>query len=160
MYLKMGKAILAGNPISYFPNGYPLLVAFVTLISGSYTLSALVVINITAQILTLLIAERILFRIGLEEKLRLIIIFLIAFFPDQLSRVRFIMTEPLSVLLVMLSIYLFIRKKYYLSGFTAYFSYLFRPSLILFAPILIFYQIYKGKKIRRSQDDYWFCCWV
>ena len=145
-YLKMGKAILDGKPISYFPNGYPLLVALVTFISGTYNLSVLVTINIAAQILTLLIAERILFKIGIEEKVRLIILFLIAFFPDQLSRVRFIMTEPLSVLLVMLSIYLFITKKYYLSGFSAYLSYAFRPSLILLLPILVFYQLYKGEK--------------
>ncbi len=146
MYLKMGKAILDGNPISYFPNAYPLVVALVTFFSGSYTLSVLVAINIAAQILTLIIAERILFEIGIEDKTRLLIIFLIAFFPDQFSRVRFIMTEPLSVLSLMLCIYLFISKKYLLAGFTAYLTYSFRPSLILFIPILILYQIYKGNK--------------
>ena len=37
MYLKMGRAILDGKPISYFPNGYPLLVALVNSFSGFYT---------------------------------------------------------------------------------------------------------------------------
>jgi hypothetical protein len=147
MYLKMGKAILDGKPISYFPNAYPLLVALVTFISGSYTLSVLVIINIASQILTLFIVERILVHFNLEEKSRLIIVTMIAFFPDQFARVRFIMTEPVSVLFLMISIYLFISKKYLLTGFISYLTYSFRPSLILFTPLILLYEFYNGNRI-------------
>ena len=143
MYLKMGQAILDGKPISYFPNGYPLLVALVNLFSGYYTPTVLVIINIAAQILTLFIAERILLYFDLSDRIKIAAILLLAFYPDQLSRVRFIMTEPLSVLLMMLSIYLFLEKKYYLTGFLSYIVYAFRPSLLLFAPFVIIYQLYK-----------------
>ncbi|MDP2364739.1 MAG: hypothetical protein Q8M94_13350 [Ignavibacteria bacterium] len=146
MYLKMGKAIIDGEPISYFPNGYPLLVALTTLFFGNYTPTVLMIINIAAQILTLFIAEKILAQFELEGKVKLIVIVLIAFYPTQLSGVRFIMTEPLSVLIIMLSIYLFFTKKYSLFGFTSYLAYSFRPSLILFVPIVIIYQLYKGSK--------------
>lgn len=146
MYLKMGKAILDGNPISYFPNGYPLIAALVTLIFGIYTPTVLVIINIAVQVLTLFLAERILSHFGFGEKVKLIVVFLIAFYPDQLSRVRFIMTEPITVFLMMLTIYIFIKRKYYLTGFLSYLVYTFRPSLILFAPLIIIYQLYKKNK--------------
>lgn len=71
---------------------------------------------------------------------------MITFFPTQLSGVRFIMTEPITVLLMMLSIYFFFKKKYYLSGFTSYLTYSFRPSLLLFAPLVIIYELYKRNK--------------
>jgi hypothetical protein len=56
------------------------------------------------------------------------------------------MTEPLSVLFLMLSIYLFITKKYFLTGFISYLTYSFRPSLILFAPLIIIYEFYSGER--------------
>lgn len=146
MYLKMGTAILDGNPISYFPNGYPLLTALVSLIFGINTPAVLVIINILVQILTLIIVERILSHFKLDEKVKLISVFLIAFYPDQLSRVRFIMTEPITVFLMMLTIYLFFKRNYYLTGFVSYLTYTFRPALILFAPLVIIYQLYKGNR--------------
>ena len=69
----MGQAILSGNPISYFPNAYPIVVAIVTFFSGSYHQIVLVLLNVAAQILTLFILERILAHFNLEEKIRLII---------------------------------------------------------------------------------------
>ena len=142
----MGQAILSGSPISYFPNAYPLLVAVVTFFSGSYNQTVLVLINIAAQILTLFIVERILVHFNIEEKTRLIILVIIAFFPDQFARVRFIMTEPVSVLCLALSIYLLITKKYLLSGFVSYLTFSLRPSLILFAPLIVIYELYNGNK--------------
>lgn len=145
-YLKMGQAILDGKPISYFPNGYPLLVALVLLTSGMSAPAVLVIINIFAQIISLFIAERILNYLNLAEGIKLIAVTLLTFYPDQLSRVRFIMTEPLTVLFILLSIYLLFSKKNFWSGFFAYISILYRPSLILFVPIVIIYQFYKNNK--------------
>jgi hypothetical protein len=45
------------------------------------------------------------------------------------------------------SIYFFIKDKYFLSGFLSYLSYSFRPSLLLVAPLLIIYKLYKGDRI-------------
>jgi hypothetical protein len=46
-YLKMADAILEGKPFSYFPNGYPLLIAFVKAIAGnSYLVEILLFLNV------------------------------------------------------------------------------------------------------------------
>lgn len=143
MYLKMGHAILAKKPVSYFPNGFPLLIALVILVAGAKAKAVLVIINIAAQIITLFITERVLFKAGINKTVVIVAVFLSAFYPDQVSSVRFIMTEPLSAFLMMLAVYLIFKERYYTAGLAAYITYSFRPSLIFFAPVIILYLLLK-----------------
>lgn len=136
MYFDMANGILHGKPISYFPNGYPLLLAGIVKLSASNAGLIAVLLNIIVQIASLIIIERILSNFKVRHAAILLIVILTAFYPNQVSRVRFIMTEPVSVFLILLSILFYIKNKFTLSGFTGWLAYSFRPSLLLVSPFI------------------------
>src|SRR3972149_2928147 len=64
-YLDMAAAILAGEPMSYFPNGYPLLIALLSILVGTAALpQALMVFNIVASTVVVCLTGLIGSRIG------------------------------------------------------------------------------------------------
>lgn len=137
MYFDMANGIISGKPISYFPNGYPLLLAGIVSLSVTNAGLIAVILNIILQIASLIIIERILSKFKVRRASILLILILTAFYPDQVSRVRFIMTEPVSVFLILLSILFYIKSNFSLSGFAGWLAYSFRPSLLLAAPFII-----------------------
>jgi len=140
-YLIMAEGILNGNPISYFPNGYPIFIAFISLFTGSFLPVTLVLINILVQIITLIFVYKILKSFNVNDYLILIIVFIIALYPNQVSRTRFIMTEPISVLILVSAIYFYIKSYFFTAGLLGCILITFRPSLILFIPFLIVYEL-------------------
>ena len=142
-YFNMANGILNGNPISYFPNGYPLLLAGILSISFTHADLISVSLNIILQIASLIIIEKILTFYKIDYATILLILLIITFYPNQVSRVRFIMSEPASVFLVLLSLLLYIRNKSTFSGFTGWLSYSFRPSLLLVSLLIIIRDLLK-----------------
>lgn len=143
MYFKMANGILHGKPISYFPNGYPLLLAGIVLLSDANAGLIAVLLNIIVQIASLIIIERILSTFKVRRAAILLILILIAFYPNQVSRVRFIMTEPISVFLISLNILFYIKNQFTLSGLTGWLTYSFRPSLFLVAPFIFIKDLWR-----------------
>jgi len=146
IYLNMAEGIIEGNPISFFPNGLPLFLAGIMLLAEGSTTLILVVLNIAMQILIIIMLEKILTRYNVEEKVRLLVVLLITFYPHLVSNVRFIYTETSSLFLIVLSIWLYTWQKYPASGFIGYLSFTFRPSLLLVLPFIIIYDFFRKKK--------------
>ena len=146
IYLNMAKGIIDGKPISGFPNGFPLFLAGIMLLAEGSTQVILVVLNIVMQILVVLMIEKILTRYNVEEKVKLLVVLIIAFYPHIVGNVRFIYTESSALFLIVLSILLYTWQKYPASGFIGYLSYTFRPSLFLVLPFIIIYDFFRKKK--------------
>ena len=146
IYLNMAKGILNGNPISFFPNGLPLLLAGIMLVAEGNAQVILVVLNIVMQIFVVLMLDKILIRNNIDEKVRLLVALIITFYPHIVSNVRIIYTETSSLFLIVLSILLYTWQKYPASGFIGYLSYTFRPSLFLVLPFIIIYDFFRKKK--------------
>ncbi len=146
-YLKMAKAIIDGNPLHYFPNGLPLLLAGIMLIAPDNVPVIVVLLNIVLQIAAVILMEKILSRYNIDEKIRLIIIFIIVFYPHQVDSVRLILSEIPALFLIMLSLMFYSYGKYPACGFTGYLAYTFRSTLFFVLPLIIIYDFFKGKKI-------------
>ena len=146
-YIKMAKAIVDGNPISFFPNGFPLLLAGTMFLSPGNFPVLIVLLNIVMQIAAVILMEKILSRYNIEEKTRLLIIFIIAFYPNLVNNARLILTESTSLFLIVLSLLLYTYGRYPASGFAGYLTYTFRPSLFLVFPFIIIYDLFRRKKI-------------
>jgi hypothetical protein len=146
LYLKMAKGIVDGNPISFFPNGLPLLLAGIILLNAGSATTILVVLNIVMQLLVIIIIEKILTIYNVEEKVKLLTVLIVTFYPHIVSNVRFVYTECSSLFLIVLSIFLYTFKKYPASGFAGYLAYTFRPSLFLVLPIIVIYDFFLKKR--------------
>ncbi len=142
----MAKGIIEGNPISFFPNGLPLLLSGIMLLDEGSATVVLVVLNIVMQIFIIVMIERILAHNNVVEKVKLLVVLIITFYPHIVSNVRFIYTETSSLFLIVLSILLYTYQKYPASGFIGYLSYTFRPSLFLVLPFIILYDFFRKKK--------------
>ena len=146
MYLNMAKGIVNGNPISFFPNGFPLFLSGIMFLAEGSATTILVVLNIVMQMLVIIMMERILTVYNVEEKVKLMAVLIIAFYPHVVSNVRFVYTESSSLFLIVLSILLYAFQKYPASGFIGYLSYTFRPSLYLVVVFMIIYDFFWKKK--------------
>ena len=147
----MGRAILDGNPISYFPNGFPLLIAGIMLISAAYTPVIIVSLNIILQLAVMILIEKMLTAFNVEKKVRLVILFIISIYPHQVSTVRFIMTESVSTFLILLTIFIYSNKRLILSGILGYLSFAFRPTFLLATPLIIIYDLINKNKKRAAK---------
>ncbi|MCK9210018.1 MAG: hypothetical protein M0P61_04185 [Ignavibacteriaceae bacterium] len=135
-YIAQAEAILNGNPVSSFPNGYPMLIVLTILIGGKSLLYFLLIaINFIAQILSGVILYKTAMEIGrsfyvlslfnnkfkitLEVFSRLFalaVLFLFAIYPTQIYFTNMVLTESITTLFLTLTVYLFISKKYFTSG--------------------------------------------
>lgn len=141
-YFEMADRILNGDPFSYFPNGYPLLIVLLKLlISNSIIPEALIFLNIIFQLMTLFFIERILKYYSVNERLRLITLLVIAIYPNQINYTRQLLTEASSLFFLILTIYLYTNKKNLLSGFIGFLTSQFRPTLLPFLPGLILFEL-------------------
>lgn len=141
-YFEMADRILNGNPFSYFPNGYPLLIVLLKLlVSNSIIPEALIILNIIFQLMTLFSIERILKYYSVKERLRLITLLVIAIYPNQINYTRQLLTEASSLFFLILTIYLYTNKKNLLSGLIGYLTSQFRPTLLPFLPGLILFEL-------------------
>lgn len=143
-YLKMADGILNGSPLSYFPNGYPLLIVLFKLFLPNLIIPiVLIITNITFQLLTLFLIERILNNFNISEQLRLISLFIVALYPNQLNYTRQLLTEASSLFFLTLTIFLYSNQKNLLAGFLGHLTAQFRPTLWPYLPIIILFELLK-----------------
>ncbi|MBX9757135.1 MAG: hypothetical protein K2Y29_00050 [Beijerinckiaceae bacterium] len=129
-YFDMAVGILAGAPLSAFPNGYPLLIAAIALLtnwtSADQVLLALNVLFSTGTVLLVfLIALRC---YGLQ--CALVAALLLALWPNQINYVRLLTTEAATTFILTAAIASIVAQKYALSGLLIWLSAFFRSSLL------------------------------
>ncbi|WP_297841542.1 hypothetical protein [Ignavibacterium sp.] len=138
----MADGILYGKPISYFPNGYPLFIALLKLIfSDALVPTILIIFNIIFQILSQYLFFKLLIKLNLNKELALITLFFVAIYPNQINYTRQILTEPISLFLLILSLLMYVSNKPFLSGITGFLAAQFRPTLIFLFPLILIHEI-------------------
>lgn len=137
-YLKMADSILYGEPYSRFPNGFPLLIAFFKLwLPQAWIPYALVTLNILLSTTVVGLCIKISKMISGNTILALLAGFFITVFPNQLNYVRQILSETPTTFFLVLSIFLFFKRTYFLSGLILVITILFRTSLLPLLPLMI-----------------------
>ena len=104
MYQIIADGIKDGNPIAAFPNGYPLLIAMVKILTGLNYEMPLLLLNFALSLWTVWLTYRIALRIAPEnENVALISALCIAIFPHSLRYAQLLMTETLTTTLLALA---------------------------------------------------------
>ena len=137
-YFKMADAIIAGEPISYFPNGYPLIVSIVKLLFGDSALviNVILIINVTFSTLIVLMSYFIA-RSFLSPLPSLLACSMVAFWPNQINYVRHLLSEVPATFSLTLGMLLLLRAmvatkerlRSFAAGFFLFLSGLIRSTL-------------------------------
>lgn len=112
-YIVQANTLLGGGFGLYFPNGFPALLAIVTLITGTESRDlSIIILNIILSTSSLylfwIIAKN---SLGINI-FSVIAVAIFAFYPNQLNYVRFILTEIPSVFFLLLSVYFIFKKNF------------------------------------------------
>jgi len=136
-YLNMAEAIFAGHPYAKFPNGIPILIAMVRFFFNPKVLSqALVSLNIILSTLVVLLTINITKQISGSRLIGILAGAIIAFYPNQINYVRQILSEVPTSFFLTLSIFVFLKKKYFFSGLILFIATMCRTDLLFVLPLL------------------------
>ena len=147
-YIAQADELLEGGFGLYFPNGFPSLIAFITLSFGIENREiALIILNILLSTFSL-----ILFWMLLKKNIGVNIfsvtaLAIFAFYSNQLNYVRYILTEIPSLFFLLLSVYFLSQKKLSYSGLVLGISILIKTSLLPIMILITAYLFYT-KKLR------------
>lgn len=141
-YFLMADAILARHPISLFPNGYPFLIVLVKLVAGPKFPLVLVLISVTVSTLTVVLTAETTRVLTGVEKAGLVAGAVVALYPNQINYARYILTEAPTAFLLILSLWLLVNRKYFISGLVLYLAILFRSTIWPALPLIIITWIY------------------
>lgn len=152
-YILQANALLDGGFGLYFPNGFPALIALVTLIVGKEsTVTTIIILNIilsTASVYLFWLICKNYFGPGL---LSLIAVVIFAFYPNQLNYVRFVLTEVPDLFFLMLSFYFISRENFLAAALLIGIAAAIKTTLI---PVILFFGIYLlFKKIKINGFKY------
>jgi len=140
-YINQAKVLLSGGYTYYFPNGYPVIIALFILISPIVPLKiGLIIFNIFISLFSLVLVYLIAEKYFKENTFYpLLIITLLAFYPNQINYVRFILTEVPATFFLILSLYLFTINKNRVSAVSAGVAATIRTTLL---PVAFLFSIY------------------
>lgn len=138
MYFKMADGILAGQPISWLPNGYPLLISFVKLFVPLHAqVPFLFVLNVILSTSLIVFTYAIAMTLIGNTGMSLLAAAMIAFLPNQLNYTRLLLTEVPATFLLTLATLFALKRKYFISGLLCPLAALFRSTLTPLAPMLL-----------------------
>ncbi len=168
-YIAQAESILHGNPFSSFPNGYPLIIASIIFLTGKSSLFFyLIFLNLIASILTGLLLYLISLEIGTvffdnyfnkngmtigskgyAKLFALVTLLLFSIYPTQVYLTNMILTETITTLFLMISVYSIIKNRFFMCGLSlaiaASIRTTFLPALILVVILLYFLEKRKVK---------------
>jgi hypothetical protein len=142
-YFAMADAILAGEPYSSFPNGYPILIAVFKSVFGSQLVHpALICLNVILSTLIVWMTIVMARQITGSQFAACVAGLGIALYPIQLNYVRLLLTEVPTTFLLTLSVFLLLKRIYFSSGLVFYCATFLRSSLIPIFPLVIGYHLF------------------
>jgi len=128
-YFNMADAILRGDPYSYFPNGYPLILAGIKLLAPPATVPGIVIgLNVVLSTLTVLLVTDI-GRRYLAPGAALFAGGLLAVWPNQLNYVRQLLSEVPATFLLVAGLWLVLKKRGFSAGLMLALGCLVRSTL-------------------------------
>jgi len=143
-YIHQAEVLLSGGYAYYFPNGYPLIIAFFILTSSVISFKVgLILFNIFISLLSVFFIYHISVKFLTERIYALFAAAIVALYPNQLNYVRFILSEVPAAFFLILSLYLFISNRKILSGLSIGFASTIRTTLLPVSVFFIIYLMYK-----------------
>jgi hypothetical protein len=115
-YFEQADAILKGNYINYFPNGYPFLAAFAKLTGGSSFIIVLLIINIITAAASVFFVFDITKNVFQNSRIAIIAALLMTIFPTQINYVRWLLTEVPSTFFLLGFYFFYFRNKNLAAG--------------------------------------------
>jgi hypothetical protein len=136
-YLKMADAILAGAPLSDFPNGLPVLLAGLKLlVGGEHLVMAMVGLNVAMSTATVLLAFLI-FRRVFDNRHAVIAALILALWPNQLNYVPQILSEVPCAFFLVAGLWAFVGGRMTAAAVLLCMAGLVRSTVMPLAPILL-----------------------
>lgn len=156
-YMDMATAILAGHPIACYPNGLPLLMAITKILFNPEKIYInLVILNVLFSTLIVYMVALITTKITKNKLLGIVAAIIICLYPNQINYTRLILSEIPTCFLLTFSIFIFLRKKYFLAGFVLYLSVMFRSDLFLVFPLLFLISLFFLYKENKTNKAFYF----
>ncbi|EKD71441.1 MAG: glycosyl transferase family protein [uncultured bacterium] len=157
-YINMADAIIAGHPIAKFPNGLPLLIAIIKIfVKPELMPKVLIFINVILSTSIIWMAALITTKITNKKFIGIITALIVSLYPNQINYTRFILSEVPACFLLTLSIFLFLKKNFFLSGFILFLATFFRSDLLLVFPLLFAISLYFLCKNDKIAKAFYFC---
>ncbi|RYG44692.1 MAG: hypothetical protein EOO01_19025, partial [Chitinophagaceae bacterium] len=146
-YFKQAEAILQGDYINYFPNGYPLIIAITDWLPGNFTPNWMLWLNILMAVATLYFVYcicKILFR---NDWIALLALAILAVLPTQINLVRWLTSEVAVTFFLAAAYLLYLRKKFIFSGICFAMATFIRTEMIFIAVLIIIYELFQYKRL-------------
>ena len=136
-YLTMADAILAGAPISDFPNGLPRIIAGMKLLVGAqHLLNGLLLLNVALSTLSILLVFLIFARLFGRREAALAAA-LIAALPNQINYVPQVMSEVPCAFALLLATWLLVTGRLAAAGTAYYATAMIRSTLLPVGIVLV-----------------------
>jgi hypothetical protein len=136
-YLEMADAILAGAPLSDFPNGLPLLLAGLKLLVGTeHLVTAMVGLNVAMSTATVLLAFLI-FRRVFDRQHAVVAALILAVWPNQLNYVPQVLSEVPCAFFLAAGLWAFVGGRMMAAAVLVCMAGLVRSTVVPVAPLLL-----------------------
>ena len=145
-YILQSNDLLNGAFGLYFPNGYPALIALITLIFGNeHRNLSLIILNIilsTASVILFWFVVKKYFGASLFSFIALV---LFAFYPNQLNYLRFILTEIPALFFLLLSFYFLSKGDKFIAALSIGIAVTIKTALLPAILLFVIYLFYKRR---------------
>ena len=136
-YLRMADGILAGEPIAFFANGYPLLIAGVKSLAPAPAVPAVLIgLNAAAATASIALVYALALGIGGRRVPALAAALCQAVYPNQLVYMHYVLTESIATALVLGALLSLCRRREGLGGLLLAVAVAFRSSLSPTLPLV------------------------
>jgi len=146
-YYKQAETLLAGGYTNFFPNGYPMIMAFAKLIAGTASHTLLLWINIAFSTLTVWFAWDIAKRVFPNPLVAPVAAALVAVFPSQLNFVRWLTSEVPTLFFLLGAYFFYYRKQYARSGIFFALGIFVRTNIAPVPILLLIIKAIRDKKV-------------
>jgi hypothetical protein len=139
-YINQAKLLLEGQYSLYFPNGFPLMVALFIPFKNIIDLGVcLITLNIILSLLTVYLIYKICRESFSNNYIAYLAAAIAAVYPNQIKYVHWFLSEVPAAFFITLSLYMFTKKKYLLSGASIGMASMIRTTLL---PVGILFSLY------------------
>lgn len=147
-YLSQADTLINGGYTDYFPNGYPMIIALIKLITGSANLiPALLWLNIVMSLATLWFVFDIAHRLSGRYTYGVLAAAILAFFPTQINYVRWIYSEMPAGFFLVGAFFFYYRKQWIWAGLFFGIATMIRNNIQPIFIVLFLIHIIVSKKI-------------
>lgn len=147
-YFEQADQLLEGGYVNYFPNGYPFVIAFFKLFTGTAPITLLLWLNIVLG------TACIYFVFGIAEKLfsnvsvALLSALLLAIFPTQLNYVRWLLTEVPTVFFLLGFYFFYFRERNIWAGLFFGLGTVVRTEVLAIFLIILLVELFFQRRVR------------